>query len=64
MGADPENCLVFEDAPSGMQAALAAGMFVAVVPDPHMIQEVYARAHQILKSLTEFDPERWGLPPF
>lgn len=64
MGAAPENCLVFEDAPSGMQAALAAGMSVAVVPDPHMAQKAYASAHQILKSLTKFDPEKWGLPPF
>jgi pseudouridine-5'-monophosphatase len=64
MKAEPENCLVFEDAPSGMQAALAAGMSVAVVPDPHMAQEAYARAHLILKSLTEFEPENWGLPPF
>jgi pseudouridine-5'-monophosphatase len=64
LGAEPAHCLVFEDAPSGIQAALAAEMSVVVVPDPHMDKAVYANASQILNSLTEFDPLSWGLPPF
>jgi pseudouridine-5'-monophosphatase len=64
LGAEPGHCLVFEDAPSGMQAALAAKMSVVVVPDPHMDKGVYAEANQILNSLTEFDPTPWGLSPF
>jgi pseudouridine-5'-monophosphatase len=63
-GAEPKHCLVFEDAPSGMEAALAAKMSVVVVPDPHMDKAVYAKASQILTSLTEFDPSVWELPPF
>jgi pseudouridine-5'-monophosphatase len=64
LGAEPDRCLAFEDAPSGMQAALSAGMNVVVVPDPHMDKAVYARADQILASLTAFNPPDWGLPPF
>lgn len=64
LGAEPGRCLVFEDAPAGMLAALAAGMKVVVVPDPNMNKLVYAKADQILMSLTEFDPPVWGLPPF
>lgn len=31
LGVKPEDCLVFEDAPSGIQSALNAGMDVIVV---------------------------------
>ncbi len=61
---DPKNCLVFEDAPSGMEAALAAGMSVVVVPDANMDKAAYKQAHQILDSLEEFDPQLWHLPSF
>ena len=64
IGAAPADCLVFEDAPSGMQAANAAGMAVLVVPDPNMDRELYGGAHQILDSLTLFDPAAWGLPSY
>ncbi len=62
LGAQPQQCLVFEDAPSGMQAALAAGMSVVVVPDPNMDRGVYQPAQQILTTLHEFKPSDWGLP--
>ncbi len=62
--ADPANCLVFEDAPSGLAAGLAAGMRVVVVPDPNMDREPYGMAHQLLDSLEAFDPGRWGLPAY
>ena len=64
LGARPQQCLVFEDAPSGMQAALAAGMSVVVVPDPNMDRRVYHAAQQLLTSLDEFQPQEWGLPEF
>jgi pseudouridine 5'-phosphatase len=64
MGGQPERCLVFEDAPAGVEAARAAGMFVIAVPDPVMGAAACSHAHQVLNSLEEFDPARWGLPPF
>ena len=60
MRADPECCLVFEDSPAGIAAARAAGMYAVAVPDPHMDHGVYGNAHEILGSLEDFDPSRWG----
>jgi pseudouridine-5'-monophosphatase len=64
LGADPAGCLVFEDAPSGTQAALAAGMSVVAVPAPEMDRSRYEGCHDVLDSLSDFDPEGWGLPAF
>jgi len=64
VGVDPAECLVFEDAPTGTEAALAAGMSVVVVPDPNMDHCHYKNASQIISSLKYFDPEYWGLPKF
>jgi len=64
LGVDPAECLVFEDSPTGTEAALAAGMSVVVVPDPNMDHCHYKNASQIISSLKDFDPEYWGLPKF
>ena len=64
VGVDPAECLVFEDAPTGTKAALAAGMSVVVVPDPNMDHCHFKNASQIISSLKDFDPEYWGLPKF
>ncbi len=63
LGVRPEQCLVFEDAPTGVEAALAAGMSVIAVPEAHYTDAV-RNAHHVLSSLEEFDPVPWGLPPF
>jgi pseudouridine-5'-monophosphatase len=62
LGANPEQCLVFEDSIAGMEAALAAGMSVVVVPDRLFDRLLFENAHQILDSLTEFEPKLWNLP--
>ena len=60
----PSNVLVFEDAPNGVQAGRAANMNVVMVPDSRVDSSLCTKAHLVLKSLEEFDPEIWGLPPF
>lgn len=59
----PEQCLVFEDSPAGIEAARAAGMYAVAVPDPHMDHRAYPGAHQIVRSLNDVDLASWGLPP-
>lgn len=64
IGARPGTTLVFEDAPSGLVAAKAAGMHVVVVPDANMDKTRYIGADLILDSLLEFSPDEFGLPQF
>jgi beta-phosphoglucomutase-like phosphatase (HAD superfamily) len=47
----------------GIDAACAAGMPVIAVHDPHLSPEAFGTADQVLRSLDEFDPSAWGLPP-
>lgn len=61
---DPSRVLVFEDAPSGVEAARAAGMRCVMVPDPRLPEEQRRGACEVLRSLEEFDPGAWGLPAY
>ncbi|KAL6748284.1 HAD-like domain-containing protein [Haematococcus lacustris] len=60
----PSSCLVFEDAPLGVEAGRAAGMRVVMVPDPQLDPDQSRAAQQVLGSLEQFRPEAWGLPPY
>lgn len=60
--AAPSACLVFEDAPVGVAAAVAAGMPAVLVPDPRLDVKSVAGAAAVLRSLEDFVPEQWGLP--
>ncbi len=64
LGVAPEQCLVFEDAISGVRGAKAAGMAVVAVPDASLDPASYAEADSILESLDAFVPEQWGLPGY
>ena len=56
-GVDASDCVVIEDSPAGVAAALAAGMQVVAVPDPAMDRARFADADLIVDSLTELSPE-------
>eukprot|EP00892_Ulva_mutabilis_P003439 jgi/Ulvmu1/1467/UM011_0197.1 len=60
----PSQCLVFEDAPTGVAAAKAAGMYCVMIPDPNLARDRTEQADVVLESLVEFDPAKYGLPPF
>ena len=61
LGAKPEDCLVVEDAPSGVRAGVAAGCRVVGVLGTHTADELReAGAHWIVRSLTMVRAESHG----
>ena len=61
MGVETRECIVFEDAMSGVKAGKAAGCFVVAVPDPRFSLEekkAFASiADVVLDDLSQFDYE-------
>ena len=49
LGAEPADCLVFEDAPAGIEAGRAAGMHVVGITTTHAAQEL--DAHELAPSI-------------
>ena len=60
LGARPDECVVIEDSPNGVAAAIAAGMRVVGFPDPHMDRARYAQADFIVGSFAELRPGDLG----
>lgn len=53
LGLAPENCLVFEDSPTGAEAARRAGMPAVIVTTTHMPDE-FARFDHIARMVPDF----------
>ncbi|CAB0009111.1 unnamed protein product [Nesidiocoris tenuis] len=58
------QCLAFEDAPNGVLSATSAGMQCVMVPEDYIPEELTKKATLVLKSLVDFKPEEFGLPPY
>lgn len=56
LGANPQDCVVVEDAPAGVQAARAAGMRVVAIPDIGMDRCRFTDADLVVQSLVELNP--------
>ncbi|MCA9644610.1 MAG: HAD-IA family hydrolase [Polyangiaceae bacterium] len=61
LGVEPVDCVVLEDSPAGVDAALAAGMQVIAMPDPELGPAKFGKATAIVAGYDELSPERLGL---
>ncbi|KAM7500842.1 hypothetical protein LguiA_025256 [Lonicera macranthoides] len=61
---DPSECLVIEDSLPGVTAGKAAKMEVVAVPSLPKQSHLYTSADEVINSLLDLRPEKWGLPPF
>ncbi|KAK3420067.1 hypothetical protein EUGRSUZ_G00852 [Eucalyptus grandis] len=61
---EPPNLLVIEDSVPGVTAGKAAGMEVVAVPSLPKQTHLYTSADEVINSLLDLGPEKWGLPPF
>lgn len=48
----------------GIEAAMAAGMPAVLVPDANLDISRVTGAAAVIKSMEDFNPAEWGLPPF
>lgn len=60
----PVDCLVLEDAPSGVQAAKAAGMSCIAIPSTYSKNGDFSQADYVLKNLQAVVPILKNLTPF
>ncbi|HSD84738.1 MAG TPA: HAD family phosphatase [Anaerolineae bacterium] len=53
LNVEPQHCLVLEDAPAGVQAAKAGGMYCIAVPDRSVAKLDLSQADKVVASLNE-----------
>ncbi|MDE6715988.1 MAG: HAD family hydrolase [Muribaculaceae bacterium] len=58
LGIAPENCYVFEDSPSGIQAGLDSGAKVIALATTLLRQDINTKVHAIIDSFLDFDVEK------
>jgi HAD superfamily hydrolase (TIGR01509 family) len=51
LGVKPGSCLALEDSPTGVTAAVQAGMICYAIPNPDLRGEDFSQAHQVFDSL-------------
>ncbi|EEF37699.1 riboflavin kinase/fmn adenylyltransferase, putative [Ricinus communis] len=61
---EPSSCLVIEDSLPGVMGGKAAGMEVVAVPSIPKQSHLYTAADEVINSLLDLQPEKWGLPAF
>jgi beta-phosphoglucomutase-like phosphatase (HAD superfamily) len=61
LGGSPAQSLVFEDSPTGMQAAVAAGMRLVAVPDARLDRSRIPAGAVVVDSLAALDLAALGL---
>ncbi|KAE7995576.1 hypothetical protein FH972_000356 [Carpinus fangiana] len=64
LNVEPSACLVIEDSIPGVTAGKAAEMEVVAVPSIPKQSDLYTSADEVINSLLDLRPEKWGLPPF
>ncbi|GMY18161.1 bifunctional riboflavin kinase/FMN phosphatase [Fagus crenata] len=64
LNVEPSSCLVIEDSIPGVTAGKAAGMEVVAIPSIPKQTHLYTSADEVINSLLDLQPEKWGLPPF
>jgi HAD superfamily hydrolase (TIGR01509 family) len=54
IGVAPEDCLAFEDSPTGAEAAVAAGAYCVLIPNPHLtLSDVNVPHVEVFASLAD-----------
>lgn len=57
LGADPADCVVFEDSPTGAEAARRAGMQAVIITTTHTIEE-FAHFEHVVRVISDFEEVR------
>ena len=55
LGVSADKCVIFEDSPAGVEAALASGARVIALVDPQMERTAYQGAHLVIEKYAELD---------
>ena len=55
LGVTADKCVIFEDSPAGVEAALASGARVIALVDPRMQRAAYQGAHLVIEKYAELD---------